>query len=81
MTDPYSAYFLWDVDPTIVHIGSHGIRFYGVIFAIGILLGYHLWRRQMGRGGHDPEVTDRFLVWGVVAILAGSRLGHCLFYE
>ena len=81
MNDPFSDFFLWDLEPTILQLGSHGIRYYGVIFAIGILLGYHLWRRGMTRAGHDPETTDRWLVWGVLAVLIGSRLGHCLFYE
>ena len=81
MNDPFSDHFLWDIDPTIIQLGSHGIRYYGVIFAIGILLGYHIWRRQMARGGHDQEIADRFLVWGVFAVLIGSRLGHCFFYE
>ncbi len=81
MAKDFSQYPLWDLDPTLVHIGSHGIRYYGVIFALGILLGYWFWRKQMTRAGHDAEVTDRFLVWGVLAVLIGSRLGHCLFYE
>ncbi|MFH1530509.1 MAG: prolipoprotein diacylglyceryl transferase [Pseudomonadota bacterium] len=81
MNDPYSGYFLWNLEPTILELGSHGIRYYGVIFAIGILLGYEIWRRQMRRGGHSPEIADRFLVWGVFAVLIGSRLGHCFFYE
>ncbi len=71
----------WELDPTIINIGSHGIRYYGVIFATGILLGYWFWKKQMARAGHDEEIADKFLVWGVLAVLIGSRLGHCLFYE
>ena len=81
MNDPFSDHFLWNLEPTILELGSHGIRYYGVIFAFGILLGYHIWRKQMYRGGHDHEITDRWLVWGVFAVLIGSRLGHCFFYE
>jgi len=81
MNDPYTDHPLWNIDPTLLQLGPLGIRYYGVIFAVGILLGYHLWRRQMARGGHDGEIADRFLVWGVFAVLIGSRLGHCFFYE
>lgn len=81
MTKDILSYPLWDIDPTIISIGAHGIRYYGVIFAVGIILGYYFWRKQMLRAGHDPEITDKFLVWGVLAVLIGSRLGHCLFYE
>ena len=62
-------------------VGPLKIRFYGVLFASGLFLGYLLWRWQMVQGGHSLEIAERYLVWGVLAVLIGSRLGHCLFYE
>jgi prolipoprotein diacylglyceryl transferase len=62
-------------------IGPLQIRYYGVIFAGMLYIGFLLWRWQMLRGGHPGEVADRYLIWGVVAVLAGSRLGHVFFYE
>ncbi len=72
---------IWDMDPDLLHLGPLTIRYYGILFALGLLLGYCLWRWQMLRAKHDRVVTEKFLVWGVVAVLAGSRLGHCFFYE
>ncbi len=62
-------------------IGPLQIRYYGVIFASMLYIGFLLWRWQMLRGGHPADVADRYLIWGVVAVLAGSRLGHVFFYE
>lgn len=62
-------------------IGPLQIRYYGVIFASMLYIGFLLWRWQMLRGGHPGEVADRYLIWGVVAVLVGSRLGHVFFYE
>jgi phosphatidylglycerol:prolipoprotein diacylglycerol transferase len=74
-------FFTFDLSPTLVHLGPLQIRYYGIIFALTIYLGYLLWRHQMTRGGYPADLADRFLIWGVVAVVAGARLGHCLFYE
>jgi phosphatidylglycerol:prolipoprotein diacylglycerol transferase len=76
-----SDFPIWNIDPDLISLGPITIRYYGVLFATGLLLGYYLWRWQMLRAKHDPVVTEKFLVWGVVTVLVGSRLGHCLFYE
>ncbi len=73
--------FVWNLDPTIFRIGSLQIRYYGLIFATMIYLGYLMWRHQMLRGGYSKELTERFFLWGVIAVVAGARLGHCLFYH
>lgn len=74
-------YFVFDLNPTIVHLGPLQLRYYGIIFATMLYVGFLIWRHQMLRGGYSVQVTEKFLVWGVVAVLVGSRLGHCLFYE
>ena len=33
-------YFVWDADPVMFQIGEHGIRWYGLLLAVGFLLGY-----------------------------------------
>lgn len=73
--------FVFDLDPVIFHLGPIQLRYYGIIFASMLYIGFLLWRWQMVRGGHPQEVAERYLVWGVIAVLAGSRLGHCLFYQ
>ncbi|MFO8071645.1 MAG: prolipoprotein diacylglyceryl transferase [Polyangia bacterium] len=62
-------------------VGPLQIRYYGVLFAGMLYIGFLLWRWQMIRGGHSPDLADRFLIWGVIAVLVGSRLGHVFFYE
>jgi prolipoprotein diacylglyceryl transferase len=76
-----NSFPIWDPNPDLLNLGPITIRYYGVLFAAGLMLGYVLWRWQMLRAKHNPQITEKFLVWGVVAVLAGSRLGHCLFYE
>jgi phosphatidylglycerol---prolipoprotein diacylglyceryl transferase len=72
---------IFNLDPVLLHMGPLQLRYYGIIFASMLYIGFLLWRWQMLRGGKDSDVADKYLIWGVVAVLLGSRLGHCLFYE
>ncbi len=73
--------FIWDIDPTIANLGPLQLRYYGIIFATMLYIGFLIWRKQALRGGHSGELADKYLIWGVIGVLAGSRLGHCFFYE
>ena len=75
------AYITWDIDPIVLDLGPVQIRYYGIVFALTILCAYIIWRKQMVRGGYTLNVADKFLLWAIVAVVAGARLGHCLFYE
>ncbi|MGK0362038.1 MAG: phosphatidylglycerol:prolipoprotein diacylglycerol transferase [Bradymonadia bacterium] len=76
--------FTWTIDPVLFHLpdflGGRGIRYYGVLYAIALMGAFYWLQWQMTRGGHKKEVADRFLTFGVVAVIVGARLGHCLFY-
>jgi phosphatidylglycerol:prolipoprotein diacylglycerol transferase len=70
----------WDLDPVLFD-GATPLRYYGLIFALTVVGGFFLWRWQMHRGGHDEQTSAIFLVYGLVAVVLGARLGHCLFYD
>ncbi|MCB9552985.1 MAG: prolipoprotein diacylglyceryl transferase [Myxococcales bacterium] len=52
-----------------------------MLYAITLMLGFYVWQWQMLRGGHTRKQAERFLTMGVIAVIGGARLGHCLFYE
>lgn len=81
MNRDLSQYPVWEVDPTMFSIGPVELRWYSFFFFMVFVFGYLLWHWQMLRGGHDPVPVSRILVWGAVGVIAGGRLGHCLFYE
>lgn len=76
-----SPYLTWTLDPVMLHFGPIQLRYYGVLFVATIYTGFHVWRQQALKNGESKAFADRFLWWGVVAILGGSRLGHVFFYE
>ncbi len=72
----------WDVDPVIFWItDSFPLKYYGLFFAIGILLAYQVGKWIYGKEKVSIEHLDKLLIYIVIGILVGARLGHCLFYE
>ena len=71
----------WDVDPILIHFGDGGIRWYGLLWAIGIYLCWVMNRRMYKRENCPEEWADQLFFWIVIGAIVGSRLGHCLFYE
>jgi len=57
------------------------LRYYSLLFVVVFLGGHALLNWQVKRGGGGPEVAGDFIVYGVVGVLVGARLGHVLFYD
>jgi phosphatidylglycerol:prolipoprotein diacylglycerol transferase len=66
--------------PILFHVGSFEIHTYGVMVAIGFLLGI-LTAVQRAKGeGIDPERLNDLGVWLIIAGMAGGKLFHIVFY-
>jgi phosphatidylglycerol---prolipoprotein diacylglyceryl transferase len=72
---------VWNVDPEIFRIGSLAIRWYGLLFALGFVLGYIIMGKIFKTEHIPPKVLDTLTTYMVVGTVIGARLGHCLFYE
>ncbi|MCK6569484.1 prolipoprotein diacylglyceryl transferase [Myxococcota bacterium] len=70
---------VWNFDPQIVSFLP--IRWYGVLFAAMLMVGFQFWRWQVLRAGRKEAEAEAFLMAAVIAVIGGARLGHCLFYE
>lgn len=76
-----TAYITWDVSPEIVQLGPLTLRWYGLLFALGFLLGLYI-VRAMFRAEKEPEEwLDKIFIYMVVGAIAGARLGHVFFYD
>ncbi len=65
--------------PFVLQIGPLSIRWYGLLFATGVLLGTWLAQREAIRRGEDPDQLLNVIVYGVMAGLIGARLYYVLF--
>ncbi|WP_426483532.1 prolipoprotein diacylglyceryl transferase [Flavobacterium sp. 2] len=72
----------WNLDPVIVMItDSFPLKYYGALFAAGLLLGYYIVRNIYKKENISIENLDSLLVYVIVGTILGARLGHCFFYE
>jgi len=72
---------VWNVNPEIFRVGSFAIRYYGILFALGFVLGYIIMGKIFTREKLPPKFLDTLTTYMVVGTVIGARLGHCLFYE
>ncbi|WP_028664469.1 prolipoprotein diacylglyceryl transferase [Runella zeae] len=75
------AYIIWDVNPEIFSIGSFSIRWYGLLFASGFLIGQRIMAYIFQKEGVKESFLDSLLLTMVISTVVGARLGHFLFYE
>lgn len=74
-------HLVWDFDPVLLSIGSLTIHWYGVLFATAILSGLQV-MKWIFKTEHQPvEALDNLLVYIVIGVIIGARLGHCFFYD
>ena len=70
----------WTVRPDLF-TGFVSVRWYGLMFAIGFLVGYEIvWRMFRHEGAPEKWVGSLF-IYVVVATVLGARLGHVFFYQ
>jgi len=71
-------------DPILWSIGPLAVRWYGLMYVVGfiafIVLGKLRVRRGLGHGVEARDVDD-MLIYGVVGVILGGRLGYVLFYK
>ncbi len=72
---------VWDFDPVLFRIGSFDIRYYGLMWAIAILMAAKFFDNFIKREGLKPEISESIFLYGTIGTILGARLGHCLFYD
>ncbi len=75
------SYIHWNPDPEIINIFGISIRYYGLLFVSGLILCIYILRWIYRKENIPYENLEKLSIYGAIGILAGARLGHCLFYE
>ena len=74
-------YITWDVNPEIFSIGPLSIRWYGLLFALGFVIGQRILTKIYVAEGRTEGDVDVITLYMIVGTVLGARLGHVLFYD
>ncbi len=70
----------WNVNPEIFSLGPLSIRWYGLLFASGFLIGYYIGEKMLKSENVDQKWIDSLFFYIIIATVVGARLGHVFFY-
>ena len=87
-TSAFAAIPFPSIDPVAIDLGPLEIRWYGIAYVVGIVLGWRYARRLAenqtlwaGRSPFTAADMDDLLTWVAVGVIAGGKIGYNLLYQ
>lgn len=74
-------YIDWNPSIEAFRIGSFAMRWYALCWLVGLLAAYFIVRQLYIQQKIKESLFEPLFIYCFVGIIAGARLGHCLFYE
>jgi len=71
------------IDPVIISLGFLQIRWYGLAYVLGFIIGIYI-IRLINKKFSLPlknKIIDDFFIWSILSVILGGRLGYILFYQ
>lgn len=75
------GYITWTASPVLFSLGPLSVRWYGLAFAIGFIIGYKIVERMFRHEGAPEKWLGILLAYLIIGTIVGARLGHVFFYE
>jgi len=76
------------IDPVLVSVGPLAIRWYSLAYIVGILGGWWYVKMLLPRTQHlmgspalDAKALEDVVVWAILGVVLGGRIGYVLFYQ
>lgn len=71
----------WGISPEIIQIGPLSLRWYGLLFALGFIVGYLIMQKIFLKEHKSEKDLEALTITMILGTVIGARLGHCFFYE
>ncbi len=71
-------------DPIAIRIGFFAVHWYGLMYTLGFMLFLWMGKQRihaLNRLGWGEQLLDDLLLYGVLGMILGGRLGEVLFYQ
>lgn len=73
------------IDPVLIEIGGFGIRWYSLGYIVAFIIIYYLTKYRVKTEEpfkiYTPKLVEDALVYIILGVILGARLGYCVFYE
>ena len=75
--------FINNIDPILLHIGPFGIRYYGVIYVLGFIFSYVLFKYFANKDKLkiNQEKIDEYFLWLIAGVIIGARIFEVFIYN
>lgn len=74
------AFIVWDFNPSVIPAWNMP-RWYGIMWALGYLIGLKILERMYKSEKLPQEWSDKTFLYVLIGGILGARLGHLFFYE
>jgi phosphatidylglycerol---prolipoprotein diacylglyceryl transferase len=74
------SFIRWNASPEIFNLGPLSVRWYGLLFASGFLIGYYIGEKMLKSENVPQKWIDSLFFYIIIATILGARLGHVFFY-
>lgn len=71
-------------NPIAFSIGGLEVHWYGIMYMLGFLSFIYFGKLRLKMYGHvfiTSSIIDDMIFYGAIGVIAGGRLGYCLFYQ
>ena len=71
------------INPVIVSFGILQIRWYGLAYVLGFIIGLYLIKviNNNIKSSLNNKIIEDFFIWSIIGVILGGRLGYVLFYQ
>ena len=71
------------ISPYLFSIGSFQLRYYSLMYIVAFALVYIMVRYRIKDEKYEykPEIIQDYMVWAMIGVIVGGRLGYALFYN
>ena len=71
------------IDPVIFSFGFLQIRWYGIGYVLGFLIGLYIIKKINNKFSSPlkNKLIDNFFIWSVIGVILGGRFGYVTFYQ
>lgn len=71
---------VWNFEPRVIP-SLQLPAWYGIMWALGFLIGYKIMERMLKSENAPPEWMDKILMYSLIGGILGARFGHIFFYD